>query len=98
MPKISVIVPIFNVEKYLKECLESIINQTFKDIEIICINDGSTDNSLDILNQYAEKDNRIKVITQSNQGLSAARNTGIKYANGEYISFIDSDDYIDTSL
>ena len=98
MPKISVIVPVYNVEKYLKECLESIINQTFKDIEIICINDGSTDNSLDILNQYAEKDNRIKVITQSNQGLSAARNTGIKYANGEYISFIDSDDYIDTSL
>ena len=98
MPKISVIVPVFNVEKYLKECLESIINQTFKDIEIICVNDGSTDSSLEILNNFAEQDNRIKVITQSNQGLSAARNTGIKYANGEYISFIDSDDYIDTSL
>lgn len=98
MPKISVIVPIYNVEKYLQECLDSIINQTFKDIEIICVNDGSTDSSLEILNKYAEQDQRIKIINQNNQGLSAARNTGIKYANGEYISFIDSDDYIDTSL
>ena len=98
MAKISVVVPVYNVEKYLKECIDSIINQTLEDIEIICVNDGSTDSSLEILNNFAEQDNRIKVITQSNQGLSAARNTGIKYANGEYISFIDSDDYIDTSL
>lgn len=78
MPKISVIIPVYNVEAYLSECLDSVINQTFKDIEIICVNDGSTDNSLDILRTYAEKDPRIKVINQTNQGLSAARNTGIK--------------------
>lgn len=98
MPKISVIVPVYNVEKYLAECLESIINQTFNDIEIICINDGSTDKSLDILNRYAQKDSRIKIVSQPNQGLSAARNLGIKLASGEYISFIDSDDYINIDL
>lgn len=98
MPKISVIVPVYNVDHYLEQCLESIINQTFKDIEIICVNDGSTDNSEKILNEYKTKDNRIKIINQTNQGLSAARNTGIKYAQGEYVSFIDSDDYIDIHL
>ena len=95
MVKISAIVPVYNVEKYLKECLDSIINQTLTDIEIICINDGSTDNSLKILNEYAEKDKRVKIFTQKNQGLSIARNNGMKYAKGEYISFIDSDDYIE---
>ena len=94
MPKISVIVPVYNVEQYLPKCLDSIINQTFKDIEIICINDGSTDNSGKVLEEYAQKDDRIKVLNQDNKGLSAARNNGISQAKGEYISFVDSDDFI----
>ena len=95
-PKISVIIPVYNVEQYLPRCLDSVINQTFKDIEIICINDCSTDKSLAILKNYAIKDNRIKIIDLlRNQGASAARNKGIDNANGEYISFIDPDDYID---
>ena len=94
MPKISVIVPVYNVERYLPQCLDSIINQTFRDIEIICINDGSTDNSGIILEEYAQKDSRLKVLNQENQGLSVARNNGIAQATGEYISFIDSDDFI----
>ncbi len=98
MPKISVIVPVYNVEEYLEQCLESIIGQTYKNIEIICVNDGSTDKSSLILNKFACKDNRIKIINQPNQGLSAARNTGIKHATGEYISFIDSDDFVSTTL
>ena len=93
-PKISVIVPIYNVEKYLPQCMESIIGQTFRDIEIIGVNDGSTDNSLKILQDYAEKDERIKIINQENMGLSAARNSGLKIARAEYIFFIDSDDWI----
>ncbi len=97
-PKISIIVPVYNVEKYLSICLDSLINQTLNDIEIICINDGSTDGSLEILNEYAKKDTRIKIITQKNQGLSMARNNGLKEAKGEYISFIDSDDWIDTKM
>ena len=95
MPKISVIVPVYNVEQYLPQCLDSIINQTFKDIEIICINDGSTDNSGKILEQYAQKDDRIKVIHQENKGISMVRNIGVEATTGEWISFIDSDDYID---
>ena len=91
---ISVIVPVYNVEKYLAECLDSILNQTYTDLEIICVNDGSTDNSLKILNEYAQKDNRIKVISQKNKGLSGARNTGIKHSSSEYLTFIDSDDII----
>ena len=91
MPKISVIIPVYNVEKYLAECLTSVVNQTFKDIEIICVNDGSTDNSPKILKEFAQKDSRIKIINQENQGLSAARNTGLDVATGEYVSFIDSD-------
>lgn len=98
MPKISVIIPVYNVEKYLTECLTSVVNQTFKDIEIICVNDGSTDNSPIILEEFAQKDSRIKIINQENQGLSAARNTGLDVATGEYVSFIDSDDYISTDL
>ena len=94
-PKISVIVPIYNVEKYLKDCLDSVCNQTFEDIEIICINDGSTDDSSNILNSYVKKDNRIKVINQSNKGLSAARNAGLNIAKGKYIYFCDSDDFMD---
>lgn len=93
--KVSVIVPVYNVEKYLRDCLDSVVNQTLEDIEIICVNDGSTDNSLAILEEYAEKDSRIKIITQENKGLGGARNTGLYHANGEYISFIDSDDWIE---
>lgn len=95
MAKISVIIPVYNVEQYLKECLESIINQTLKDIEIICVNDGSTDDSLEILNEFIKKDQRIKLITQKNKGLSAARNAGYNIATSEYIYFIDSDDWIE---
>ena len=92
---ISLIIPVYNVEKYLARCLDSVINQTFKDLEIICIDDGSTDNSSDILQNYALKDERIVVIRQANAGLSAVRNVGISRAKGEYICFIDSDDWID---
>ncbi len=96
--KISVIIPIYNSEKYLSECLESIINQTFKDIEIICINDGSKDNSLNILNEYLKKDNRIIIVNQKNSGVSSARNKGIRLSTGDFISFIDSDDYLDLNV
>ncbi len=95
MVKISVIVPVYNTQKYLSECLDSLINQTFQDIEIICINDGSTDESLNVLNELSEKDNRIKIVSQKNSGLSTSRNRGIELSNGEYIYFIDSDDYIE---
>ena len=94
MPKISVIIPVYNVEKYLRECLDSLLNQAFKDIEIICVNDGSTDGSLNILNEYASKDSRFIIINQNNQGLSAARNNGLNVAKGDYVAFLDSDDYI----
>ena len=94
-PKVSVIIPVYNVEKYLRECLDSVVNQTLKDIEIICVDDGSTDNSLEILNEYAQKDNRIQIFTQENQGAGAARNKGLEIAKGEYLYFLDSDDYID---
>lgn len=96
--KLSVIIPVYNTNKYLEKCLESIVNQTLKDIEIICIDDGSTDNSLEILNNFAKKDKRIKVLTQKNQGQSVARNAGIKAAKGEYIGFIDSDDWADETM
>lgn len=92
--KISVIIPVYNVEKYLRRCLESIINNTYKNIEIICVNDGSPDNSLNILNEYAAKDSRMVVLSKSNGGLSSARNKGIKESTGEYITFIDSDDWV----
>lgn len=98
MPKISIIVPIYNVERYLPACLDSVLNQTFWDFEIICINDGSTDNSANIVEEYVKKDNRIKMITQENKGLSMARNNGAKQASGEYIYFLDSDDFIHPQL
>lgn len=94
MIKVSIIVPIYNVEKYLKRCLDSLVNQTLKDIEFICVNDGSTDDSLDILNEYAKRDERIVVINQENFGQSVARNRGIDVAKGEYIGFVDSDDWV----
>lgn len=93
-PKVSVVIPVYNVEKYLVECIDSVINQTFKDIEIICVNDGSTDDSLAILEYYAKLDDRIKIITQENRGLGNARNVGMRHASGDYLIFIDSDDYI----
>lgn len=92
---LSVIVPVYNVEQYLSKCLDSLINQTIEDIEIICVNDGSTDNSLEILTNYAQKDKRIKVLNQTNKGQSAARNLAISTAAGEYLGFVDSDDWVD---
>lgn len=92
--KLSVIVPIYNVDKYLSKCLDSILLQTYKNLEIICVNDGSTDTSLKILKQYAEKDKRIIVIDQENRGLSGARNVGMSIMTGEYFTFMDSDDWI----
>ena len=94
MINFSIIVPIYNVEKYLPKCLDSLIGQTYSNIEIICINDGSTDNSLEVLENYEKKDNRIKIINQKNQGVSVARNVGIKSATGNYILFVDADDWI----
>ena len=94
MVKISVIIPVYNVEKYLRQCLDSICSQTFKDIEIICVNDGSADGSLDILKEYRENDERISIYTQENRGAGASRNLGIDHATGEYVYFMDSDDYI----
>ena len=93
-PLVSVIVPVYNVEKYLGRCLDSVIDQTYRNLEIILINDGSTDRSGEICQHYAEKDPRIRVLTQKNQGLSAARNTGLDHMAGEYIVFVDSDDYV----
>ncbi len=98
MPKISVIVPVYNVEKYLSRCIDSILNQTFTDFELILVDDGSTDNSGDICDIYSQKNSRIIVIHQSNQGVSAARNQGIISAKGGYITFIDSDDWISSRL
>ena len=95
MTKLSIIVPVYNVEKYLPKCLESLIKQTLKDIEIICVNDGSMDNSLAILKEFASKDSRIKIIDNQHQGVAKTRNTGIEQSTGEYIGFVDSDDYID---
>ena len=92
MKKISVIVPVYNVEKYLSECLDSVLSQDEKDIEVICVNDGSTDKSLEILKEYKEKDDRIIIVTQDNKGLAEARNSGLNVAKGEYIFFLDSDD------
>lgn len=93
MPKFSIIIPVYNVEQYIKECLDSVFNQTFKDYEVIVVNDGTEDNSMDIVNNYD-----VKIINQKNSGLSAARNNGLKKATGEYILFLDSDDYLDKKL
>ena len=98
MPQVSVIIPVYNVEKYLRQCLDSVINQTLEDIEIICVNDGSTDKSREILNEYAYKDSRIVVIHKENGGLASARNEGLKHVTGKYCHFLDSDDYIEKKL
>ena len=97
-PLVSVIVPVYNVEKYLSRCLDSLINQTLKNLEIICINDGSKDNSIKILEEYSQKDNRIIILNQDNAGLSAARNNGMNHAKGEYIGFVDSDDWVNLNF
>lgn len=94
MAKISVIIPVYNAEDFLTECLDSVLDQTHKNLEVICVNDGSQDASLDILNTYAKIDKRIKVFSQENQGQSAARNKGLDLAKGKYIFFLDSDDFI----
>ncbi len=93
-PRISVVVPVYNSQEYLEECLDSILNQSFDAFEIVLVNDGSTDQSLDIAQRYADKDSRIKLITQSNGGLAAARNQGVFNAVGEFVTFVDSDDFI----
>lgn len=93
MPRFSIIIPVYNVEKYIKKCLDSVFSQTFKDFEVIVVNDGTKDKSMDIVNDY-----NVKIINQVNQGLSEARNNGVKHAKGDYILFIDSDDYINENL
>ena len=98
MPKISIIVPVYNVEKYLRKCVDSILNQTFKDFELILVDDGSIDTSGKICDEYNLKDNRIKVIHKENGGLSSARNAGLDIAQGEYIGFVDSDDWIELDM
>lgn len=92
--KLSIIIPVYNASRYLAECLESVTAQTFQDIEIICINDGSTDDSLEILKEFQRRDARIKIINQKNQGVSVARNAGLEIGTGKYIGFVDSDDTI----
>lgn len=94
MPAISVIIPVYNVEKYLRRCLDSVLNQTFTDWQAICVNDGSPDGSAQILAEYAARDSRFIVVTKENGGLSDARNAGMPYATGEYILYLDSDDFI----
>lgn len=96
-PKVSVIVPVYNVEQQLPRCLDSIVAQTLHEIEIICVNDGSPDRSIDVLNRYAARDARICVISQENRGLGGARNRGFEVARGEYVLYIDSDDWIDAN-
>ena len=98
MPKVSIVIPVYNVEPYLRECMDSVVNQTLKDIEIICVNDGSTDNSLEILKEYASKDARIKIIDKPNSGYGHSMNTGIDSATGEYLGIVEPDDYIELNM
>lgn len=98
MPKISIIVPVYNVERYLRDCLNSLINQTLSDIEIICVNDGSTDSSPRILEEYVARDSRIKVINKENSGYGASMNIGLTAAEGEYIGIVESDDFVKTTM
>ena len=97
-PKVSIIIPVYNVESYLVECLESVVNQTLKDIEVICVDDGSKDNSGSILDQYAVRDNRVKVIHKENGGYGKAMNVGIDAATGDYIGIVEPDDYIELTM
>ncbi len=93
-PKVSIVLPIYNVSEYLRKSLNSLVKQTLQEIEIICINDGSTDNSLEIVKEYAKRDNRIVVVDKKNEGQGIARNLGINMAKGEYIGFVDPDDWV----
>jgi glycosyltransferase involved in cell wall biosynthesis len=97
-PKVSVIIPVYNTEKYLRQCLDSVVNQTLKEIEIICVDDGSTDGSLDILREYEKADDRVVVLTQENLNAGAARNKGLKIAAGQYLSFLDADDFFELDM
>lgn len=94
MIKVSVIIPVYNVEKYIEKCIKSLINQTIKELEFIFVNDGTPDNSVQIIKKYQKKDNRIKLLEKVNGGQATARNLGLKHAKGEYIAFVDSDDYV----
>lgn len=97
-PKVSIVIPIYNVERYLRQCLDSVVNQTLKDIEIICVDDGSTDSSPDIIKEYVDKDPRVKVITKPNSGYGNSMNRGFDMAEGEYIGIVESDDYADPDM
>ena len=97
-PLLSIIIPAFNIEQYISRCLDSLINQSYKNIEVIVVNDGSTDSTGDIIDSYVKKDNRIKVIHKKNEGVSIARNTGIHLAKGDYIGFVDGDDTVDDEM
>lgn len=96
-PKISIIVPVYNVESYIRQCMNSIVNQTYQNFEVICVDDGSTDTSGKILDQYAKADSRISVVHIKNSGVASARNTALSYATGKYVIFVDGDDWIDTT-
>lgn len=98
MPLVSIIIPVYNVEKYLRQCIDSVLNQTYRNIEVILVDDGSKDNSLEICNEYTKKDNRIIVISKQHNGVSDTRNVGIDISSGEYISFVDSDDMIKSEM
>ena len=98
MPKVSIIIPVYNVEKYLRQCMDSVVNQTLKDIEIICINDGSTDNSLNILEEYANQDSRIKIVNKENSGYGASMNVGLAAAASDYIGIVESDDFVELNM
>lgn len=98
MPKLSIIIPVYNVEKYLPKCLESILKQSFKDLEVICVNDGSTDGSLEVLQKIKKNDDRVVIIDKKNEGSGIARNIGLSTAQGEYVYFIDSDDWLEDDV
>lgn len=97
-PLVSVVIPVYNVEQYLRQCLDSVVNQTYQNLEIICVNDGSPDHSINILNEFASKEGRVKVFTIENLGLSGARNVGVAHCTGEYLMFLDSDDWVDNDV
>ena len=97
-PKVSVIIPVYNTELYLRQCLDSVVNQTLRDIEIICVDDGSTDGSMEILREYQAKDDRIKILSQEKSNAGSARNLGLSIAEGEYLSFLDSDDFFELTM
>ncbi len=97
-PQISIIIPVYNTEQFLKSCINSLINQSFENCEFIFVDDGSTDQSCNLIRSYKKNDNRIKLVMQDNKGVSSARNTGILNSKGEYIGFVDSDDYIESDM